>query len=269
MKATVIKALNQLNQQFYQAIGADFSATRATSWPGWNQLLPFIQEVLRRDDHVASVLDLGCGNGRFLDFLQVHFKRFQYLGIDSSSTLLEIAQSKFSDAIFTTFDVVEKYLRDGKIISPTDEKFDLIVLFGVSHHLPSRALRKQLLSDLRSLLTPNGLLIVSNWQFAADWQRFASHRVNWQSIWSNTALSWWEKIRVWYLLSQLEEHDYLLDWRTGVRSNEVLRYCHFLDHEEMTTLVDEAGLRVVASFLADGKSGRLNEYFVLSHTDGG
>ena len=40
MKATVVKALNQLNQQFYQVIGTDFSATRATSWPGWNQLLP-------------------------------------------------------------------------------------------------------------------------------------------------------------------------------------------------------------------------------------
>jgi SAM-dependent methyltransferase len=267
MKSTIVRALNQLNRQFYQNIGVDFSATRATSWPGWNQLLPFIQEVLRQNN-AASVLDFGCGNGRFLDFLRVHFKRFQYLGIDNSSTLLEIAQSKFTDATFMTFDVVEKYLQGGKILLPTSEKFDLIVLFGVSHHLPSRALRKQLLSDLRSLLTPNGLLVVSNWQFAADWQRFASHRVNWQSIWRNTALSWREKIKAWYLLSHLEEHDYLLDWRTGIRSNEVLRYCHFLDHEEMTGLVDEVGLYVEASFLADGKSGQLNEYFVLSNADG-
>ena len=59
-------ALNAINRGFYsaEASSASFSKTRDHPWPGWERAWSATQDAARR-----SVLDAGCGNGRFAEFL--------------------------------------------------------------------------------------------------------------------------------------------------------------------------------------------------------
>lgn len=264
MKEKIISKLNELNHQFYELSGVDFSATRNFSWQGWNQLLPFFKrKVANRYPHI---LDLGCGNGRLLEFLQIHLgQKFTYLGLDSSKSLLEIAKNKYDEYHFQHFDLIQKYLNYGKIILPSAEKFDLIVLFGLTHHLPSLTLRQQLFSDLKKYLNKDGLLIVSNWQFAAEPDRFLKNTLTLSKIWQNQKIKLSDKLKLFFLWLNLEKNDYILDWRKGQHADLVFRYCHFLAEEEMQNLSKEAGLEIISTFNADGKSSKLNQYFVLQY----
>lgn len=262
MKEKIIGKLNELNRQFYELSSSDFSETRNFSWQGWNQLLPFFKKKV--NGHDPHILDLGCGNGRLLEFLQIHLgQKFTYLGLDSSESLLEIAKDKYRKHNFQHFDLIQKYLNSGKIILPITEKFDLIVLFGLTHHLPSSTLRQQLFSDLKKYLSKDAFLIVSNWQFAAEPERFLKNTLTLSRIWQNQKIKLLSKLKLFFLWLNLEKDDYILDWRKGQQADMVFRYCHFLAETEMENLSKEAGFRIISTFSADGKSSKLNQYFVL------
>jgi hypothetical protein len=63
--------------------------------------------------------------------------------------------------------------------------------------------------------------------------------------------------------AQLERGDYLLSWQDR---QDVFRYCHSFTQAEVAALADEAGLgaRIADAFEADGRTGNLNAYLVIS-----
>ena len=259
MKNYLIKALNQLNQNFYTQISEDFSASRNFSWQGWTEI---IKHLSKKES--LKVLDIACGNGRFVEFLKQNLhSSFYYLGLDNSKKLLEIAQNKFPKQQFEFFDLINNYLANEKIIFNTQEKFDLIVSFGLSHHLPSTQLRIEFLKSLKKKLNKNGLIIISNWQFATEQNRFQKNTLNFKKIIQNPKINLWQKIKLLFILLKLEENDFLLDWRKGDHAEQVFRYCHYISEKEMTKLTEKSGLVMVSKLFADGKSGQLNQYFLL------
>jgi len=79
---------NTLNKNFYSRNAESFSNTRAVVWAGWDKLF----------EHIAppdSVLDVGCGNGRFFKAVKQVNSEIEYLGVDSSTELIEIARKNF------------------------------------------------------------------------------------------------------------------------------------------------------------------------------
>lgn len=259
MQKGLIKALNQLNQDFYTQISEDFSASRNFSWQGWTEIIKYLPKKEN-----LKVLDIACGNGRFVEFLKKNLHgSFSYLGLDNSNELLKIAQNQFKEQQFEFFDLIKNYLVKEKIILNTQEKFDLIVSFGLSHHLPSTQLREEFLKSLKGKLNKNGLLIISNWQFAEEQNRFEKNTLNFKKILKNPKINLWQKIKLIYLLFNLRKDDYLLDWRRGENADQHFRYCHHLGEKEMIQLTQKAGLKIIDSFFADGKSKELNQYFIL------
>lgn len=260
MNKKIVDKFNDLNCDFYRRVSDDFSGSRNFSWQGWNQLLAFLKL-----DREPRILDLACGNGRFVEFLNIHLSnKFRYLGLDNSQELLSIAKQKYPMVKFEKFDVVENYLKNGKIIINNQEKIDIVALFGLSHHLPSFELRSTLFAGLKDFLRAGGLIIVSNWQFAAEKNRFEKNILNWKKIITNKKISIYQRINLLYLWFNLEKNDYLLDWRKGKSSGQVFRYCHYFDETEMNKIVEINDLKIIAKFMADGKSGKLNQYFVLA-----
>jgi SAM-dependent methyltransferase len=260
MKDYLIRAFNQLNQDFYAQISEDFSESRNFFWSGWEKVL----EILPKKQGL-KVLDIACGNGRFSQFLEKNLNgSFNYLGLDNSKELLEIARNKYKKQQFQYFDLVNNYLENKKIILETKEKFDLIAIFGLSHHLASFKIRKALLQSVKNNLSEKGLIIISNWQFAKEQDRFAKNTLNLKKILQNGKINIWQKIKLFFLSINLERNDFLLDWRKGDKANQVFRYCHQINEEEMTKIAKESDLKIVDSFFADGKSNRLNQYFVLA-----
>lgn len=240
MDSQAANRLIEINRGFYDWFGDSFSATRQRLQPGVRKIL----ESIAADD---SVLDLGCGNGLFLRELHGRGHRAPLLGVDFSLPLLREAEStpgvEFREADLTQLAVnSEKLSVSSGQLSVTDH-WSLITMFATLHHIPSIELRLNILKTVRSLLKPNGRFYLSNWQFLNS----AKLRARIQP-WSRVGLS----------DSDVDEGDYLLDWRGG--EGEGLRYAHHFSAGELLGLAYQAQMKVEAEFLSDGENGRLALY---------
>ncbi|MFZ5376647.1 MAG: class I SAM-dependent methyltransferase [Patescibacteria group bacterium] len=250
MKKQTILQLNQLNKDFYNKISKEFSQTRSYYWNGWHKLSQFLREELSQHTQ-PTILDLGCGNGRFAEFLQeiLNGKKFSYVGCDNSEKLLSIAQEKITliidDAELKKLDLVKTTLDDSLQEKLNHKRYHLITLFGVMHHIPSADLRISLLQQLSHLLNHNGLIIFTAWQFQNDQRVFER-----QSPPNKIGLD----------ESDLEAGDYILDWRKG---KVAYRYCHQTDHRELENIIAQSNMDLVDQFYADGKTDQLNFYVIL------
>ncbi|MBU2543301.1 class I SAM-dependent methyltransferase [Patescibacteria group bacterium] len=251
MNKIFIRQLNRLNQQFYQRVATSFSDSRSYYWQGWNKLVPYLKELSKDRRRHITVLDIGCGNGRFGSFLaqQLQEIKIKYIGIDNSEELLKIAHSQsLSQNInfeFIKLDIIEALL-DGSLekklqsLSP-----HFIMALGMVHHIPSFKLRQNFLSQLAHVLSQPGYLAFTTWNFL-DTKRFQKKIVNPNQVNIDP--------------QKLEKHDVILDWKRG---ETAYRYCHYADHEELQALVQTAQLEQVSQFKADSKSGKLNTYTIL------
>ena len=269
VQAQTIRALNQLNQQFYQQVATDFSHSRQQAWTGWEKILPILQKNKFFKKKI-KVLDIACGNGRFAWFLQDRGLDFSYSGLDNNRQLLKLAKkslmAKKIEHKLEHFDLIDNYLKQQEINWPVTKTFNLIVVFGLSHHLPGQKLRKTFLASLENLLNQDGLLVISNWQFAKNKQRFEKHYLNQNRL---KKLNLEQQSKLARLIEELENNDYLLDWRSRKATEnqqQAWRYCHLIDEQEMQLLLKDSQWQLESSFLADGKSQKLNQYFVLKKT---
>jgi SAM-dependent methyltransferase len=251
MDDAAIHALNEINRRFYETVAADFDATRQQAWQGWERVAEFIEAASKPASTQLSMLDVGCGNGRFGVFLAERLgkERLRYVGIDSSTALLDRARQVFAvrsgiDAHFERRDLIEQSL------DASFGQFDLVVLFGVLHHIPGATRRLALLRSLAARVEAGGLLVFTEWRFleAPAESRFRERIVPWNDV------PWGENI-------QVEPGDYLLDWRRGGQPEiaPALRYCHYVDDAEHAQLVAATGLAMVAEYRADAA----NLYTVL------
>ncbi len=232
------RRLNAINREFYLQAAGEFDQTRQRPWRGWQRLLQAL------DVPVCSVLDLGCGNGRFALFLaRSQASAFKYIGIDSSPPLLAAARVgvEAQPAIDSEFQE-----RDLVWDGPPEREAQLVTLFGLMHHVPGYQKRMSLLRAAADCVAPGGCLAWAAWRFY-ELDRFRNRIVPWPDE------------------LQVEKHDYLLDWRRGERA---LRYCHYINDEEHDALIRASGLTVIADYRADGAGGKLNRYTVLRRETG-
>jgi hypothetical protein len=122
------------------------------------------------------------------------------------------------------------------------DNWSLITAFAVLHHIPGDEMRLDILSAVHKLLSNDGRFILSNWQFLNSGKLKARIQP-----WEAAAISQWE----------VDAGDYLLDWRNGGAG---LRYAHHFTAVELSVLAEQAGFRVVDSFLSDGEGGKLGLY---------
>ncbi len=233
MDLGIAQKLIELNHQFYDQFGDSFSATRQRLQPGVRKIL----EALKPEE---TVLDLGCGNGHFLRALQTQGHKAALLGVDFSLPLLREAESMLG-MDFWEADLT-RMSPDGYQWKVESGKWDVVTMFAALHHIPSVEYRLNILRTVRQLLKPGGRFYISNWQFLNSEKLKARIQP-----WSRVGLS----------DSDVDEGDYLLDWRSG---GEGLRYAHQFSAEELLGLAGQVQMKVEAGFLSDGENGRLGLY---------
>ena len=231
--------LLQINNDFYNSFADSFAATRYGAQPGWDRIIPHFPDP-------CQVLDLGCGNGRFTYFLDERLEQVDYVGLDGSKKLVEIAKKRSGDLVRTraAFHDVDLNNSDWQIEL---NDFDVIVALAVLHHIPSFAARSTFLRAAANCLTPTGVLVLSNWRFAHN-ARMRKKIVPWQQVGLTDA--------------DVEPGDYLLDWK---KDGIGYRYAHQLDEAEVAELAQQAELTVITQFHADGREGDLSLYSVLQY----
>lgn len=238
MKDSVRARLRALNRAFYDEHAESFSSTRGAPWAGWLRAVP---------EPPVSALDVGCGNGRFLRYLLAlddGDRLARYVGTDTSLPLLSAA-SRLAPSGGTACFVLHDL--DRGVDSLFSARFDLIVAFGVLHHIPGEDRRAAFLNAAARVLSPTGRLVVTCWQFGDD-ARFADRCEDWSTIGIDPR--------------DVERGDSLLRWGDS-GSPSAVRYCHFTSPGEIERLADAADLTLKRTFHADGKSGRLNLYAEL------
>lgn len=236
MDYSVIAQILKLNKSFYQTFAEHFSATR-------NRLQPGVQRILDKIEPNTRILDLGCGNGEVAHYLSRSGHHGLYTGIDMSARLLEKAKEKIHlrENFPVLFIQADLSVPGWELELPTSE-YDLILAFAVLHHLPGKTLRRSVLATANKLLRPSGRFIHSEWQF------LNSPRLR-------ARIQPWERIGL--REDQVENGDYLLDWRHGGLG---YRYVHHFTLDELSLLAEETGFSILETFLCDGEGGKLGLY---------
>lgn len=239
MDGITVQCLLAVNRQFYEEFADPFAESRGFEQPGLRRALDFLPATGR-------LLDVGCGNGRLAHVLERAGRAVEYLGIDSSARLLEIARQQAASlrsvqARFLEIDIT----RPGWPSILSGDRFEAIAMLAVLHHLPGWQLRCNVLVALRDLLGADGRIVVSLWQFMNE-ARLKRKVVPWSAIGLSD--------------EQVEPGDVLLDWQRG---GSGLRYCHFVNEAELAALAQAAGLMLTDVYYADGRSQKLNLFGVL------
>ena len=236
MKEAVREKLLKLNQLFYAQMATAFDQKRQGTPPGLDRLLDFLPQSDPKSK--ITVLDAGCGNGRFALILDKVNVPFLYVGIDGSAELLALAHENTQNLQNGERHFIQKDFTDPEWSKPLLDdfgQFDFVICTAVLHHLPSYPLRQDIVRQLHRLTEQR--LILSAWQFLTS-ERFVKKCIPWTEIGLAD--------------EDAEAGDALLPWQHG---QYMIRYVHQLDLEEFHQLAEDTGLTVVDSFRSDGKGG--------------
>lgn len=109
----------------------------------------------------ATILDYGCGEGRYINLLKDFFPTSALHGCDISDEALAIAKNLYSSAQYTS-------MTDEAVNLP-DNSFDLVISIEVLEHVGDVA---RSLSEIGRLLKPQGLTVLSTPcanEFSFEW----------------------------------------------------------------------------------------------------
>ena len=121
------------------------------SWKDYQKEAQILLAELKRMGHTCgNILELACGTGKYLSF----FEGWKRTGVDLCQNSLSSAKAEMEDAHLVCSDMANTGLSN---------TFDVILcLFGGISYLPLDD-RLQAIRHWKSLLKPNGVLIVEPW----------------------------------------------------------------------------------------------------------
>jgi tRNA (uracil-5-)-methyltransferase TRM9 len=221
------KFILEKTKENYNLIAKEFSATRKEIW----EELKFLFEDLKEGE---KVLDLGCGNGRWYRVFKE--KRVNYFGIDNSEKLIEIAKENFPEAKF--------FVGDALNLPFQDNFFDRVYSIALLHHIPSEDFRIKVLKEVKRVLKPGGILILTCWKI---------HQ--WREIFALLKYTLLKLIG----RSKLDFKDFFVPW-----GKKMLRYYHFFTQRELKNLLRKVGFEILKSGVVKNKRGNRQNYYIIS-----
>jgi ubiquinone/menaquinone biosynthesis C-methylase UbiE len=118
------------------------------------QALPAVHAAFAgRDQRQLRLLDIGCGTGRFLDFVKQAWPRLQVLGLDMSDAYIRHAKRHLSRTRINF--IVAK----AETIPLPDNSQDVVTCIFLLHELPPKV-RRLALREAARVLKPGGRLVL-------------------------------------------------------------------------------------------------------------
>ncbi|KKP79736.1 MAG: hypothetical protein A2271_02185 [Candidatus Moranbacteria bacterium RIFOXYA12_FULL_35_19] len=199
----------------YDLMAEKFSHTRKYFWKDFE----FILYYTKQGD---KMLDFGCGNGRFLEMLKD--KKIDYVGVDISQRLIDIAKEKYA----------KERVNFQKISSsPTlpfpDNFFNQVVSISVFHHFPKKH-AEEMAKEIYRVTKPGGTAIISVWNL---WQR------RYWKYWLNLKVIWRKDIIIPFRNNQGEIFD---------------RFHHIFSKKELKNIFEKSGFKIEKKFVLNKKN---------------
>jgi len=212
----------------YDLTAKEFSKNRSNPWKEIEFLFNSYSENGDR------VLDLGCGNGRFYEFLKN--KNINYVGIDISQKLIELAKRKYPGAKFQIGDALHLSFPDGF--------FDKIFSIAVLHHIPSENLRLRFLKEIKRTMKQDGFLILTVWKFHNKKDILLLLKYTILKIIGN---------------SEMDFNDIFKKW-----GRKTKKYYHWFSEKELINLVKKVGFKVKKSGIVKNQKGNRQNIYLIA-----
>jgi tRNA (uracil-5-)-methyltransferase TRM9 len=226
MKKEVAEEIIKSVKESFNLIAEDFSLTRERLWED----IKFLFDHLQKGE---KVLDLGCGNGRFYPWFQE--KEVEYVGIDFSPRLIEIAKKNFSQGNF--------YLGNAFELPFKNSEFNAVFAIALLHHIPSNELRLKTLSEIKRVLKKDGLFALTVWNL-------------WQKRYFKYLISEFKKKVLGK--SQLDFKDCYIPWCKG--KVKVQRYCHAFTLRELKKIIQKSNFHILQAGHTEREGYKPNIY---------
>lgn len=123
------------------------------------QIVPPVTRYLRERDAAAGparILDVACGTGSALNQLALAHPAERYWGLDLSPFYLQHAGRRLSHV-----NNLSLVTENAERMPLADASFDVVTSVFLFHELPARA-RRNVLSEMRRVLKPGGLLVIED-----------------------------------------------------------------------------------------------------------
>ncbi len=218
-------------KEFYNLEAKKFSETRKRKWPEFDFVL---NEIINYSKQKLNILELWCGDGRFFWYLKnnIENKKINYVWIDLSENLIEIAKTKYNDieeAKWIVGDMLEK-------IKDFDQQyFDIVVMIASFQHIFWKNNRLKLLNLIYRVLDYNWKVVLVNWSFS-----YWFLKKYWKSLLKSI-------LKFIFSFWIYERNDLFIPWKSdsGIVFN---RYYHIFTLKELKFLLQEAGFIIDKSW---------------------
>jgi SAM-dependent methyltransferase len=111
----------------------------------------FIDLIGKTNFKLKSTFDIGCGTGKYLEYLQS--KNFRVAGIDSSKTAIEISKKRLGES-------ADLVLADMYDFEMPKNKYDLILSVSTLHHGTKEQINK-LVNQIYNSLATDGIIFIT------------------------------------------------------------------------------------------------------------
>lgn len=130
----------------------NFSAIR--SYRGAHQYYAKLNFLISKIKQInpKNILDVGCGDGKFLHELSEHFSDISLTGIDYSQKAISFASSFSPSVSFVCGDITKNQI--------TQKNFELITLIEVLEHIPPKQI-ENFIHGIHNCISSDGILFVT------------------------------------------------------------------------------------------------------------
>ncbi|NHJ20119.1 MAG: class I SAM-dependent methyltransferase [Candidatus Lokiarchaeota archaeon] len=223
----------------------------------WRDLEEFLDDLKRRNFRFHGFnLDLGCANGRNFNLFLHSDSRL--IGIDKSKALLNLARERLKNQnqglkVNTKF--IDLILSD--INALPLRPFSITNAFSIAtfHHLNNEIDRRNVLSQLYSILKKNGFLLLTVWRRYQKKYRYYFIA---------------DKIKRLFIprYSRTQERlglsnygDKYIPWTLSSRKATYNRFYHFFSQKEIKTLLKTYKLMIISK---KGGPNKKDNFFILT-----
>ncbi|EFN89740.1 Alkylated DNA repair protein alkB-like protein 8 [Harpegnathos saltator] len=227
---------NSYVHKVYEEISNHFSETRHKQWPNVTKFLGNLEEG-------TLLLDVGCGNGKYLCGNENIYK----LGCDHSSGLAEICRNR-------GFEVL---LCDCLYLPYRDKSVDAVISIAVIHHLSTRDRRKRAIAEMMRVLRPNGKCLIYVWAKEQRRDSAESFYLKYESKNKDKYREINRRISEYQLTLPIHENrtnfvhsDMLVPWKKK-GGERFLRYYHVFQEGELAELCAEISATMLKSVYYD------------------